>query len=299
VLLVIGVCHVLVGIAVNWIWIYSLLGEEQRSAFNGLFGTEVVMKTVILAGGFGTRISEESHLCPKPMIEIGSQPILWHIMKSYSYYGHNDFIVCAGYRQSVIKEYFANYYLHRSDVTFDFSKSNEMTIHNNVAEAWKVTVVDTGLNTMTGGRIKRIRDYVEDETFMLTYGDGVSDVDMNDLLNFHKQHGKLATLTAIQPGGRFGTLELSENNSIHQFNEKHKEGGGWINGGFMVLESKAIEYIADDTTTFEREPLERLARDGQLAAYKHSGFWQCMDTLRDKLYLDSLVVKDAAPWVKW
>ncbi|MDR1087992.1 MAG: glucose-1-phosphate cytidylyltransferase [Coriobacteriales bacterium] len=257
------------------------------------------MKTVILAGGYGSRISEESHLRPKPMIEIGMQPVLWHIMKSYSYYGHNDFVICAGYMQHVIKEYFSNYYLHRADITFDFAKNNEMTIHNNVAESWRVTVVDTGLDTMTGGRIRRIKDYVDGEAFMMTYGDGVCDLDIGGLLEFHKRHGKIATLTAIQPGGRFGVLETSEEGLIRQFAEKHIDDGGWINGGFMVLEPEVFDYIEGDSTVFERGPLERLASDGQLVAYKHKGFWQCMDTLRDKLYLDGLIGKNAAPWIKW
>ena len=198
------------------------------------------MKVVILAGGFGTRISEESYLKPKPMIEIGEQPILWHIMKYYSSYGFNEFIICAGYKQHIIKEYFANYYLHHSDVTFDFTNKNHITIHNNVAEPWKVTVVDTGLNTLTGGRIKRVKDYIGNETFMLTYGDGVSDVDLNKLLAFHKAKGKLATMTAVQPGGRFGTLEIEDDSTISRFAEKRKEDGGWINGGFLVLEPKVI-----------------------------------------------------------
>ncbi|HHV31280.1 glucose-1-phosphate cytidylyltransferase [Caproiciproducens sp. LBM24188] len=257
------------------------------------------MKAVILAGGFGTRISEESHLKPKPMIEVGDQPILWHIMKYYSYYGVNEFIICAGYKQHVIKEYFANYYLHRSDITFDFTNHNHITVHNNVAEPWKVTVVDTGLNTMTGGRIKRIKNYIDDEPFMMTYGDGVCDVDLDKLLAFHKKHGKLATMTAIQPGGRFGTLEIKDDFTISRFAEKRKEDGGWINGGFMVLEPKVIDYIEDDSTTFEREPLEKLSEEGQLVAYQHDGFWQCMDTLRDKEKLESLWMSGKAPWMKW
>ena len=257
------------------------------------------MKAVILAGGFGTRISEESHLKPKPMIEVGEQPILWHIMKYYSYYGINEFIICAGYKQHVIKEYFANYYLHRSDITFDFTDKNHVTVHNNVAEPWKVTVVDTGLNTMTGGRIKRVKNYVDDEPFMMTYGDGVCDVDLDKLMAFHKQHGKLATMTAIQPGGRFGTLEIENDNTITRFAEKRKEDGGWINGGFMVLDSKVIDYIEDDNSTFEREPLEKLSSEGQLVAYRHDGFWQCMDTLRDKEKLESLWISGKAPWKKW
>lgn len=257
------------------------------------------MKVVILAGGFGSRISEESHLKPKPMIEIGDNPILWHIMKSYSYYGYNDFVICCGYKGYVIKEYFADYYLHRSDITFDFSCENQMIIHNNVAEPWKVTLIDTGLNTMTGGRIKRIRKYIGDEPFFLTYGDGVSDVDIHLLLEFHKNHGKLATLTAVQPGGRFGSLDISENNTIERFAEKTIEEGGWINGGFMVLDPKVIDYIKDDATVFEKGPLERLSNEKQLKAYMHSGFWQCMDTLRDKLYLEEKVESGTAPWKVW
>ena len=257
------------------------------------------MKVVILAGGYGTRISEESHLRPKPMIEIGEQPILWHIMKIYSSYGFQDFIICAGYKQHVIKEYFANYYLHRSNITFNFSDSNHQIIHSHETEPWKVTVVDTGLNTMTGGRIKRIKEYLDDEPFMLTYGDGVSDVDIDQLLEFHRKKGKLATLTAIQPSGRFGVIEIAEDSLIQNFAEKKKEDTGWINGGFMVLEPKVLDYIADDSTTFEREPLERLAKEGQLSAYMHSGMWQCMDTLRDKLYLEELWQSGKAPWKKW
>lgn len=257
------------------------------------------MKIVILAGGFGTRISEESHLKPKPMIEIGGQPVLWHIMKSYSFYGFNEFVICAGYKQNVIKEYFADYYLHRSDITFDFTNQNCITIHNNVAEPWKVTVVDTGLNTMTGGRIKRVRDYIGNETFMMTYGDGVCDLNIAELALFHKNQGKLATITAIQPGGRFGTLEISNDSLIQRFAEKHKEDGGWINGGFMVLEPEVFNYIKNDATTFEREPLEELSSKGQLSAYKYDGFWQCMDTLRDKIYLEELIAEGTAPWMKW
>ena len=224
------------------------------------------MKVVILAGGFGTRISEESHLKPKPMIEIGNQPILWHIMKEYSAYGFNEFVICAGYKQQVIKEYFANYYLHRSDITFDFTAENSMVVHNNVAEPWKVSVVDTGLNTMTGGRIRRVREYIGGETFMLTYGDGVCDIDLAKLYEFHRRSGKLATMTAIQPGGRFGTMDIAGDNAVERFSEKRKEDGGWINGGYMVLEPKVIDYIEGDDTTFEREPLERLAAEGQLQA---------------------------------
>lgn len=257
------------------------------------------MKVVLLAGGFGTRISEESHLKPKPMIEIGGQPILWHIMKEYSSYGFNEFVICAGYKQQVIKEYFANYYLHRSDITFDFTAQNEMVVHNNVAEPWKVSIVDTGLNTMTGGRIKRVRDYIGNDTFMLTYGDGVCDINIKELYDFHKKSGKLATMTAIQPGGRFGTLDIDESNTIERFSEKRKEDGGWINGGYMVIETQVIDYIDGDQTVFEREPLERLAAEGQLQAYKHDGFWQCMDTLRDKNLLEELLEQNKAPWKIW
>ena len=257
------------------------------------------MKVVILAGGLGTRISEESHLKPKPMIEVGDAPILWHIMKYYSSFGFDEFIICCGYKGYVIKEYFADYYLHRSDITFDFSNNNQMIVHNNVAEPWKVTLVDTGYATMTGGRLKRVQKYVGDETFMMTYGDGVSDVDLNELLEFHKTHGKAATITAIQPGGRFGVLDIDENQGVRQFSEKAKEDGGWINAGFMVLEPEVFNYIQGDETFFEREPLENLALDGKLAAYKHYGFWKCMDTLRDKEALDFLWNSKQAAWKRW
>ena len=257
------------------------------------------MKVVILAGGLGTRISEESHLKPKPMIEVGDAPILWHIMKYYSSYGFNEFIICCGYKGYVIKEYFADYYLHRSDITFDFSDNNKMIVHNNVAEPWKVTVIDTGLHTMTGGRLKRIQNYVGNETCMMTYGDGVSDVDLDALLKFHREHGKAATLTAIQPGGRFGVLDIDDSQTVRQFSEKAKEDGGWINAGFMVLEPEAFSYIEGDQTYFEKEPLENMAKDGNLAAYRHEGFWKCMDTMRDKGMLDELWNKGNAPWKRW
>lgn len=257
------------------------------------------MKVVILAGGLGTRISEESHLKPKPMIEVGDAPILWHIMKYYSSYGFNEFIICCGYKGYVIKEYFADYYLHRSDITFDFSDNNKMIVHNNVAEPWKVTVIDTGLHTMTGGRLKRIQKYVGNETCMMTYGDGVSDVDLDALLTFHREHGKAATLTAIQPGGRFGVLDIDDSQTVRQFSEKAKEDGGWINAGFMVLEPEAFSYIEGDQTYFEKEPLENMAKDGKLAAYRHEGFWKCMDTMRDKGMLDELWNKGNAPWKCW
>lgn len=257
------------------------------------------MKVVILAGGFGARISEESHLRPKPMIEIGGSPILWHIMKYYSSFGWDEFVICCGYKGYMIKEYFADYYLHRSDVTFDFSEDNKMIIHNNVAEPWKVTLVDTGLHTMTGGRLKRVRKYLGDGPFMMTYGDGVSDVNLDKLWKFHQETGKAATITAIQPGGRFGMLEIDGKNTVNRFAEKAKEEGGWINGGFMVLEPKIFEYIAGDDTLFEKEPLERMAQDGLLAAYKHSGFWKCMDTMRDKEILEGLWKNNQAKWKIW
>ncbi|MEG6612853.1 glucose-1-phosphate cytidylyltransferase [Pseudoclostridium thermosuccinogenes] len=257
------------------------------------------MKVVILAGGFGTRISEESHLVPKPMIEIGEKPILWHIMKYYSHFGYNEFIICCGYKQYVIKEFFADYYLHTSDVTFDFSEKNKMIVHNNTSEPWKVTLVDTGLNTMTGGRIKRIKEYIGNEQFMLTYGDGVSNVDINALVNFHRSHGKIATITAIQPGGRFGTLDIDESESINNFKEKSKEDGGWINGGFMVFNPEIMNYIDGDESVLEGYPFETLACEGQLKAYKHTGFWQCMDTMRDKQLLEKLWESNKAPWKVW
>ena len=258
------------------------------------------MKVVILAGGFGTRISEESHLKPKPMINIGEKPILWHIMKIYSHYGFNEFIICLGYKSHMIKEFFADYYLHTSDVTFDL-ENNKMEIHNNYSEPWKVTLVDTGLNTMTGGRVKRISKYLpKDEPFMLTYGDGVSDVNLKELLDFHKKQGKLATLTAINIDERFGVLRIDENDeTIHEFSEKIPSGGGWINGGFMVLEPEVINYIKGDETVFEKDPLENLAKDGELKAYKHDGFWKCMDTKRDHDALKDMWDNDDAPWHIW
>lgn len=257
------------------------------------------MKVVLLAGGFGTRISEESHLRPKPMIDVGGKPILWHIMKEYSYYGFNDFIICAGYKQHVIKEWFANYYLHNSDITFDFRKDGAMEVHSNVVEPWKVTVVDTGLNTMTGGRIKRIRDYVENQTFMLTYGDGVSDVNIAELLKFHQSHGKIATMTAVNIGQQFGVIEIDKNGTINRFREKSDGDGQVINAGYMVLEPKIFDYIDGDETVFEKEPLERVAALGELKAYMHPGFWKCMDTQRDKETLEKMITKKEAPWMIW
>ncbi|MEF9840720.1 MAG: glucose-1-phosphate cytidylyltransferase [Lachnospiraceae bacterium] len=258
------------------------------------------MKVVILAGGLGTRISEESHLKPKPMIEIGGKPILWHVMKEYSYYGFNEFIICCGYKQHMIKEYFADYYLYNSDVTFDFANGNNMIIHNNVAEPWKVTLVDTGFATMTGGRIKRIKEFINNEPFLMTYGDGVSDIDIQKLVEFHKSHGKIATLTAIHVGQRFGVLDIDKStDSIRMFREKSEADGSRINAGYMVLEPAIFDYIDGDTTVFEREPLQRLAGDGQINAYKHNGFWQCMDTQREKEKLEEMWAEGKAPWKVW
>lgn len=257
------------------------------------------MKVVILAGGFGTRISEESHLKPKPMIEIGGQPILWHIMKIYSYYGLNEFIICAGYKQQVIKQYFADYYLHSCDVTFDFSNGGAVTVHNNVSEPWKVTVVDTGYDTMTGGRVKRIAPYIGNESFLLTYGDGVSDINIAKLLQFHKKMGKMVTITAINPGQRFGVLNIAENGIVTDFREKSDSDGDLINGGFMVAEPKLFDYIDGDDIFLEREPLERVAAEGELAAYRHNGFWQCMDTQRDRERLEMMWSSYKAPWKVW
>ena len=256
------------------------------------------MKVVLLAGGFGTRISEESQFRPKPMIEIGGMPILWHIMKGYAHYGFNDFIICAGYKQHVIKEWFADYFLHTSDITFDFAHGNSMTVHHQHAEPWRVTVVDTGLNTMTGGRVKRIQPYVGDNPFLLTYGDGVSDVPIDKLVEFHRKHGKICTLTAVKPEGRFGILDL-DGDDIRSFREKAKTDVGYINGGFMVFEPKIFDYIAGDSITLEREPIERTTDEGQLVAYRHEGFWQCMDTLRDKNKLEELWASGNAPWKVW
>lgn len=257
------------------------------------------MKVVILAGGLGTRISEESHLKPKPMIEIGGKPILWHIMKEYSHYGFYEFIICCGYKQHIIKEYFADYYLHNSDITFDFGAENKMTIHNNVAEPWKVTLIDTGINTMTGGRIKRVQPYIGTSAFMMTYGDAVSDVNLKELLEFHQSHGRAATLTAIKLRQRFGVLELEKNESVSSFREKTMNDRERISGGYMVLEPEIFQYLEDDMTVFEKRPLERLAEEGQLMAYKHNGFWQCMDTKREMDMLEDLWLSGEAPWKLW
>ncbi len=257
------------------------------------------MKVVILAGGYGTRISEESHLRPKPMIDIGGRPILWHIMKIYSSYGYNDFIICLGYKGYFIKEYFAHYFLHEADVTFDFKKQDSHMVHNHSAEPWTVTLVNTGLDTMTGGRVARIRDYIGNEPFMLTYGDGVSDLNISDLVTFHKSHGKLATVTSVQLAGRFGALEMGSDNSVIGFQEKPQGDGAWVNGGFFVLQPNIFDYIDGDLTVFEKEPLEKLALDQQLMAFKHDGFWQPMDTIRDKQNLENLLDSGKAPWKKW
>lgn len=258
------------------------------------------MKVVLLAGGFGTRISEESQFKPKPMIEIGGMPILWHIMKEYAYYGHNEFIICAGYRQEYIKEWFANYFLHHSDVTFDFSQGqNDMIIHDSHLEPWKVTVVDTGYNTMTGGRIKRVQKYVGNEPFFMTYGDGVCDVDINKLLEFHKSHGKLATLTAVKLAQEKGILDIGGDNAVKSFREKNLADGAPINAGYMVLQPEIFDYLTDDSCVFEKDPLSRLAEEGQLMSYTHEGFWQCMDNVRERDMLEKLLQAGKAPWKKW
>ncbi len=258
------------------------------------------MKVVILAGGLGSRISEESHLRPKPMIEIGEQPILWHIMKLYSYYGYNEFVICAGYKQHMIKEYFADYYLHRCDVTFDFTQGGIMQVHSSESDPWKVTVVNTGKETMTGGRIKRIAPYIGNEPFMLTYGDGVSNVDIGALVRFHQSHGKIATMTSINIGQQFGVVEIDHTGKITKFREKQQTDGRVINGGFMVLNPEIFDFITEgDETVFERTPLEAVAQQGQLMAYQHDGFWQSMDTQRDKQKLEDLWASGNAPWKVW
>lgn len=257
------------------------------------------MKVVILAGGYGTRITEESRLRPKPMVEIGGMPILWHIMKEYSCQGFNDFVICAGYMQRIIKEWFADYALHTSDVTFDFARGGEVEVHDRHAEPWRVTVVDTGLDTMTGGRVRRVAPYLGGERFMLTYGDGVCDVDLNALLAFHEASGSDATITAVQPGGRYGTLDIDALGRVGEFAEKRPEDGGWINGGYMVFEPCVLDLIEGDECVLERYPLEELARTGRLAAYRHKGFWQCMDTMREKELLDALARSGEGPWMKW
>lgn len=257
------------------------------------------MKVVILAGGYGTRISEESYMKPKPMIEIGGQPILWHIMKYYYSYGFDDFIICAGYKQECIKDFFAGYYLRCNDVTFCFKEKQDIVIQKNNTEKWNVTVVNTGIDTMTGGRVKRIREYIGNEDFMLTYGDGVCDVPLDKVLKLHREQKKILTMTAVQIGGRFGTLEIKNNYNVCSFAEKRREDGGWINGGFMVVSPRIFDKIAGDDTIFEREPLEELVEEQEIIAYKHDGFWQCMDTMRDKNRLENLWASGTAPWKRW
>jgi len=257
------------------------------------------MKAVILAGGFGTRISEETTVRPKPMVEVGDKPILWHIMKIYHAHGIRDFVICCGFKGFAIKEYFANYMVHASDVTFD-TNTREVEIHRTSAEDWRVTLIDTGMETMTGGRLKRVREYLGDETFCMTYGDGVSDIDVTDLIRFHKEQDRLATMTAVQPPGRFGAFSLGESETrVDHFREKPKGDNAWVNGGFFVLEPAVIDYIEGDSTTWEADPMERLASEGQLSAYKHAGFWQPMDTLRDRMYLENLWNSGSPPWKKW
>lgn len=255
------------------------------------------MKAIILAGGLGSRISEESHLRPKPMIEIGGRPMLWHIMKIYSHYGINDFVICLGYKGYVIKEYFSNYFLHMSDVTFCM-RENNMQIHNKFAEPWRVTLVDTGEHTMTGGRLKKVAPYIGDETFCFTYGDGVADINIADLITYHQSSGRKATVTAIQPPGRYGALHIDDG-AVHSFQEKPAGDGAWINGGFFVLEPGVLDYVEDDSTIWEQKPLQRLAASGQLSAYQHHGFWHAMDTLRDKNHLEELWSSGNAPWKSW
>lgn len=258
------------------------------------------MKTVILAGGYGTRISEESQFKPKPLIDIGGQPILWHIMKEYAYYGFNDFVICAGYKQQVIKQWFGDYFLRNSDVSFDYRNGlEEITIHESHLEPWKVTIVDTGLNTMTGGRIKRIQKYIGDEPFMMTYGDGVCDVDISKLVKYHKEHGKIATLTAVLQDQTKGVLDIGGDNAVKSFREKQVNDGVPINAGYMVLQPEIFDYIEGDNTVFEKEPLKRLADEGELMSYIHRGFWQCMDNVRERDMLENLLAKNAAPWKKW
>lgn len=256
------------------------------------------LKVVILAGGYGTRISEETHIRPKPMVQIGDHPILWNIMKVFSHFGLHEFIICLGYKGEVIKDYFSNYFLYNSDVTFDL-QNNSTIYHNHHTEPWKVTLVDTGMDSMTGGRIKKIQQYVKDEAFLLTYGDGVANINIDALIQFHQAHRKLATITAVQPIGRFGSLSLNDENQVHAFREKLKGDGGWVNGGYFVLEPEIFSYIENASTIFEKEPLEMLANDGQLMAYKHTGFWYAMDTLRDKKYLEQLWQTGKAPWKIW
>jgi glucose-1-phosphate cytidylyltransferase len=256
------------------------------------------MKVLILAGGYGTRLSEETSIVPKPMVEIGGRPIIWHIMKTYSHYGFNDFVILLGYKGYSIKEFFANYFLHQSDVTINLA-TGEMEVHKNESEPWKVTLLETGLQTMTGGRIKRAASIIKDEPFLLTYGDGVADINVGDLVKYHKNHGKMITMTSIQPEGRFGAIEITDHNVVTSFREKPKGDGAWINGGYFVCQPQVLNYIANDSMIFEKEPLEHLAAEGQLVTYKHDGFWKCMDTLRDKLQLNDMWESGKAKWRVW
>jgi len=256
------------------------------------------MKTLILAGGVGSRLAEKNSMPPKPMVEIGGRPILWHIMKTYSLYGFNDFVILCGYKGNMIKDYFVNYYSRMADITVDLA-ANSITHHNGISEAWKVTLIDTGLNTMTGGRIKRAKEYIGGETFMLTYGDGVGNIEIKKLLAFHKKHGKLTTMTAVLPEGRFGALHIDEGDTIRSFKEKPRGDGSWINGGYFVCEPEVLDYIEGDETVFEKEPLEQLAKNKELYAYKHKGFFKPMDTPRDKNQLEELIKRNTAPWIKW
>ncbi len=280
----------------HWILIHLEINCYLKKLIFKLYN----MKVVLLAGGFGSRISEESIFKPKPMIEIGGMPILWHIMKEYAHYGHYEFIICAGYKQEYIKEWFANYFIHNSDISFDFrGGKDEMTVHHSHLEPWKVTVVDTGYNTMTGGRIKRVQEYVGNETFMMTYGDGVCDVDINKLLEFHKSHGKIATLTAVKMAQEKGVLDIGGDYAVKSFREKNKTDGAPINAGYMVLEPAIFDLLDGDSCIFERKPLETLASKGELMSYIHEGFWQCMDNIREKQMLEKLLLEDKAPWKKW
>lgn len=256
------------------------------------------MKVLLLAGGFGSRISEETYLKPKPMVEIGGMPILWHIMKIYSHYGFNEFVILLGYKGYIIKEYFANYFLHRSDVTIDIA-NNKMEVLNNYTEPWTITLLDTGLDTMTGGRILRAKNYINEEPFLLTYGDGVADINVAELVSYHQAHSGCTTMTSVQPEGRFGALKMDENNRVVEFMEKPKGDGGWINGGFFVCDPKVMDYLTEDSSVFEREPLEEMARDGELFSFNHYGFWKPMDTLRDKNQLEELLARNEAPWKTW
>lgn len=286
-------------ILVNYLFLKSISDLRFGNSNDENTGDKSIMKVVLLAGGKGTRISEESVYRPKPMVEIGGMPIIWHIMKEYSFYGYNEFIICAGYKQEYIKEWFNNYFINYSDVTFDFTNGNELTIHRKNVEPWKVTVVDTGLDTMTGGRVKRIRKYIGEETFMLTYGDAVCDVEIDKLVQFHNKHGKKATITAVVQKQEKGVLDISDIGFVKSFREKQQTDGMPINAGYMVLEPTVLNYLIDDDSVFERSVLENIAKEGQLMSYVHHGFWQCMDSVREKIILEQIWEKGFAPWKKW